>query len=60
MSRSRSVQYRPMPNRRYRIREKMFSDNFSIKDEADQPVFNVRARFLSFGDKLVLEDMAGK
>ena len=44
-----------MPARRYQIREKIFSlgDNFKIKDEMGQPV-------LTIGDKLVLEDIAGK
>lgn len=50
------------PNRRYQIREKIFSvgDNFSIKDEVGQKVFTVRSKLFSFGDKLVLEDMVGK
>ena len=62
MSNSRAGQYYPISNRRYRIREKIFSigDNFTIKDEADQPVFTVRSKLLSPGDQLVLEDMAGK
>ena len=58
-----NVQYsQPAPNRRYQIREKIFSlgDDFSIKDEVGQKVFTVRSKLFSLGDKLVLEDMAGK
>jgi uncharacterized protein YxjI len=48
--------------RRYQIREKIFSlrDNFKIKDENGQPVFIVRSKLFTLGDKLILEDMDGK
>ena len=47
--------------RRYKIREKIFSlkESYKIKDESDQPVFNVRSKF-SLTDNLLLEDMNGK
>lgn len=54
--------HQPVTIRRYQIREKIFSigDNFKIKDEFGQDVFTVRSKILSFGNKLVLEDVAGK
>ena len=50
------------PACRYQIRQKMFSlgDNFKIKDEMGQDVFTVRSEIFTMGNKLVLEDMAGK
>jgi uncharacterized protein YxjI len=50
------------PARRYQIREKIFSlgDNFKIKDAIGQGVYTVRSKLLTMGNKLVLEDMAGK
>ncbi|CAF1318570.1 unnamed protein product, partial [Rotaria sordida] len=44
----------------YKIREKIFSLRKSnkIKDELDQPVFNVRSK-LAFADNLLIEDIAG-
>ncbi|UJR23145.1 hypothetical protein I4U23_026164 [Adineta vaga] len=46
--------------RRYKIDEKIFSlkNSYTIKDELDQPVLNVRAK-LTLGDNLFLEDMTG-
>ncbi len=44
-----------MPTRRYKIREK-----FKIKDETGQDVYTFRSKIFSVGDKLILEDMAGK
>ena len=47
--------------RRYKIREKIFSlsESYKIKDENDEPVFNVRSKF-SLIDNLLLEDINGK
>ena len=46
---------------KYQVREKLFSftDDFIIKNENDEPSFNVRGKFLSMGHKLNLEDLNG-
>jgi uncharacterized protein YxjI len=46
---------------RYQIREKLFSftDDFAIKNQYDEPIFNVSGKFLSIGHKLNLEDLNG-
>jgi len=46
---------------RYQIREKLFSftDDFTIKNQYDEPSFNVVGKFLSIGHKLNLEDLNG-
>ncbi|MDR5658494.1 LURP-one-related family protein [Serpentinicella sp. ANB-PHB4] len=46
---------------KYKIRQKIFSfgDNFTIKDENDEPQFIVRGKVFALGDKLKLEDLAG-
>jgi uncharacterized protein YxjI len=59
---SKDQHQQSMSARRYQIKQKIFSlrENFIIKDEMGQDVFTVRSKLLSFTDKLVLEDMAGK
>ncbi|BCZ46632.1 hypothetical protein psyc5s11_26990 [Clostridium gelidum] len=46
---------------KYQVREKLFSftDDFTIKNEYDESIFNVRGKFLSLGHKLNLEDLNG-
>lgn len=46
---------------RYQIREKLFSftDDFIIKNQYDQPAFNVVGKFLSIGHKLNMQDLNG-
>lgn len=46
---------------RYQIRQKIFSfgDNFTIKNEYEEPQLIVRGKIFSFGDKLTLEDLNG-
>jgi uncharacterized protein YxjI len=46
---------------RYQMKQKWFSlgTDFVIRDEQDQPVYQVDGRVFSFGDKLSLRDMAG-
>lgn len=46
---------------RYKIHQKIFSfgDKFTIKNENDEPMFNIRGRVFTLGDKLYLEDLNG-
>ena len=57
-----SEQSRLPTTRLYQIRETIFSlgDNFKIKDELGNDMFNVRSKILSIGDNLILEDLNGK
>jgi uncharacterized protein YxjI len=47
---------------RFVVRQKIFSfgDNFTIKDEYDNPHFVVRGKVFALGDKLRIYDMAGQ
>lgn len=46
---------------RYKIRQKIFSfgDNFTIKNENDEPMFIVKGKVFALGDKLSLQDLNG-
>lgn len=45
----------------YRIREKFwgFGNNFTITDQNDEPVFNIKGKAFSWGDKLSFQDTLG-